>query len=185
MNRGGGLVTLAGLATATAVLLMAILVGAGWSASAQLIPGPTEVGGGADVGEQAPAYWVWEATQVWEVPAVVPAELSATAGTPTRLPGVGSSFTINAAKAGDPSVRWEFEETTAAPVSTELELRFLDGLSGPAAKVTVYLETQATVRAGALVFYLFWDAGASAPSAITVATMQVDVLGCTAVGTCP
>ncbi len=175
----------AGLAGAATAVVLAILLGAGWGAPAQLLPGPTETGGGADVGEQALTYWVWEATQVWEIPATVPPALSTVAGTPTRLPAAGASFSIGAATGGATSVRWEFREAPAAPLSTELELRFVEGLSGPAAKGTVYLETQATPRGAALVFYLFWDAGTAAPSAITVATMQVDVLTCAAVGNCP
>ena len=176
---------LAGAAIGTTVLLLVVLVGPGWGAPAQILPGPTETGGGADVGEQGLAYWVWEATQVWKLPATVPPALSATAGTPTRLPPAGSSFTINPASSGATGVRWEFEETTAAPVSTELELRFIDGLSGPAVDRTVYLETQTAVPRGGLVFYLFWDAGTGTPSAITIDTMQVAVLACPAVGNCP
>jgi hypothetical protein len=115
----------------------------------------------------------------------VPPALSTTAGAPTRLPAASSGFTINPATPGAAGVRWEFQETRAAPVSTELELRFLVGLTGPAAAVTVYLETQTAIPRGGLVFYLFWDAGTATPTAITIETMQVAVLACPAVGNCP
>jgi hypothetical protein len=137
------------------------------------------------VGEATPTYWTWEAAQIWHIPSPVPPALSTTAGTPTVLPTVASAFRINLAAAGNVSVRWSFRETTAAPASTELELRFTDGLTRPASQLTVYLETRPGVLPAALVFQIYWDAGAFGPSAITVETMQVAVLACTAVGTCP
>lgn len=63
--------------------------------------------------------------------------------------------------------------------------RFLDGLTHAAVAIRVYFETRATPPLAVLDFYLYWDAGTFAPGAVTVATMQVDVLACSAVGTCP
>ncbi|MGP8072212.1 MAG: hypothetical protein ACLPZM_03675 [Thermoplasmata archaeon] len=176
---------LAGAAGATGILVISILVGTGVAAPATIGPGPAETGQGADIGQASLAYWVWQATQLWAIPTPVPTTLSTTATTPTVLSATASSYTINAATAKDQSVRWEFEETTTAPASTELELRFLDGLTRTAVAVRIYLETRATAPAAALDFLLYWDAGAFAPGAVTIATMQVDVLACTSVGHCP
>jgi hypothetical protein len=172
---------------ALAVVALVALLSVGWSlgAPATIGPGSTEQGQGADVGEQTPGYWAWEAAQIWNIPSPVPGAVSGTSTAPTVLPAATASFRIDPAKAGNVSVRWEFQETTAAPVSTELELRFTDGLSQTAVHVTVYLETRAAAIGAALVFYLYWDAGAYGPSGVNVQTMQVTVLVCTAVGHCP
>ncbi|MGA8664959.1 MAG: hypothetical protein WB809_07860 [Thermoplasmata archaeon] len=176
---------MAGSSALAGILAVVLLIGAGIAAPAQLTTGPVETGQGADVGQQGLVYWVWLATQLWGIPTPAPTVLSTAVGAPTLLPAAGASFTINAATSTDPSVRWEFQETTAAPVSTELELRFLDGLTHAAVAIRVYLETRATPPLAVLDFYLYWDAGTFAPGAVTVATMQVDVLACSAVGTCP
>jgi hypothetical protein len=147
--------------------------------------GGTEQGQGTDVGEKTPAYWVWEAAQIWGMPAPLPPRISTTAATPTVLPAASASFRINPAIAGNTSIRWEFRETIAAPGSTELELRFTAGLTGAAVSITSYVETRPGVLPGALTFFLYWDAGAFTPARVTVETMQVTVLVCTSVGVCP
>lgn len=176
---------LAGTSGVAGILVVSILIGTGVAAPAQLVQGPFETGQGADVGQQSIAYWVWQATQLWGIPTPVPTALSAIVTAPTVLPAVAASFTINTATATNQSVRWTFQETTAAPISTELELRFLDGLTHAAVSLRVYLETRGTVLLGALTFELYWDAGTFAPGAVTVETMQVDVLACASVGLCP
>jgi hypothetical protein len=175
------------IATLAAVGILVGTAFLGWTLAAPSVfqKGVTEQGQGTDVGEGGPAYWVWEAAQLWGMPTPVPALASSTALTPTLLPAISSSFRINAATAGNTSVRWEFKETTAAPGTTELELRFTDGLTRPAVSLTVYLETRPGVLPGALTFFVFWDAGAFGPARVTVETMQVNVLVCAPVGVCP
>jgi len=166
-------------------VLASTVVGWSFGAPATVGPGTTEQGGGADVGEQTPTYWTWEAAQIWVIPTTLPPLLSSNSPAPTLLPAASSSFRMNAATAGNTSVRWEFTETTAAPASTELELRFTDGLTRAAAAFTVYLETRPGTLLVPNTFFVFWDAGAFGPSGITVQTMQVDVLVCASVGHCP
>ncbi len=166
-------------------LVLGLLLSGGLGASAQLLSGVTEVGGGSNVGELSVSYWTWASTAVWKIPVTVPALASSTVGTPTRLATGGGALVLDAATAGNASVRWEFVESTAAPHSTEIELRFTVGLSGPAASFRTYLETQTATPTGALTFFLFWDAGTVAPTGITIETMQVDVLACSSVGHCP
>ncbi|MCI4372464.1 MAG: hypothetical protein L3K02_02295 [Thermoplasmata archaeon] len=167
------------------LLLGSAVIGWGLGAPATVAPGTVEQGQGADVGEQTPAYWVWQAAQVWGMPSPVPAMLSTVSLTPTLLPAAGASFRINGATAANTSVRWEFGETTAAPGSTELELRFTDGLSRAASTLTVYLETRPGTLPAGLTFFLYWDAGAFGPSGVTVETMHVIVLACAGIGRCP
>jgi hypothetical protein len=168
-------------------LLLLVLAGVGWTLGAPSTfgPGPFEQGQGAYVGETTPTYWVWDAAQIWAIPTPVPTLGSTHPLTPSLLPTTSASYAINAATSGNTSVRWEFTETTAAPTSTELELRFTDGLSRAPSLITIYVETRNTAPGAALPYYLYWDAGAYGPTGVTVATMQVDVLVCTAVGHCP
>jgi hypothetical protein len=177
--RAAGVVLVLGLLVASTVV--------GWSfgAPATVGPGTTEHGQGADVGERTPAYWIWVAAQIWGMPAPPPSLLSTSSLAPTVLPGASVSYRMNSATAGNTSVRWEFHETTAAPTSTELELRFTDGLTRAATTITVYLETQPTALGAPLTFFVYWDAGAFGPTGVTVQTMQVNVLVCTGIGTCP
>jgi hypothetical protein len=169
---------------AVAALVFTVI---GWSdgAPATVGPGATEQGQGADVGEKTPVYWPWEETQLWSVPTPAPTRVSTALATPTLLPAAAASYVINPATAGNASVRWTFEETTAAPLSTEFELKFTDGLSRAAVSITVYLETRPTAPTAAVTFILYWDAGTFAPAGITVQTMQVLVQTCTSIGHCP
>jgi len=166
------------------LLLTSTVVGWSFAAPATVGPGATEHGQGADVGERTPAYWVWEAAQILAMPAP-PALLSTSSAAPTVLPAASTSYRMNPATAGNTSVRWEFHETTATPTSTELELRFTDGLTRAATTITVYLETQPTALGATLTFFVYWDAGAFGTSGVTVQTMQVNVLVCTGIGHCP
>lgn len=168
-----------------ATLLIGAFCGGVLGAGSQIGPGTTEQAQGADVGEAGPTYWVWAATQLDVVPTPVPGAVSTAVAAPTLLPTASTSYRIDAATAGNTSVRWEFTEETTAPKSTELELRFTAGLSKTAAHITVYFETRPTAPTAALIFYAYWDAGAFSPASLSIETMQVDVLVCTAIGVCP
>ncbi|MGA8275884.1 MAG: hypothetical protein WB789_10200 [Thermoplasmata archaeon] len=186
-ERSSGFFTRFGIGILVVLALVLASTVAGWSlgAPASVGPGTAEQGQGADVGEQSPAYWGWEAAQIWGMPAPVPTLLSTGSSAPTVLAAASSSYRINSATAANTSVRWEFLETTAAPGSTELELRFVDGLTRAASSVTVYLETRPGTLAVDLTFLIYWDAGAFGPSGVTVQTMHVTVLVCTGIGRCP
>jgi hypothetical protein len=170
---------------AAVALLSIVLVGPTIAAAEQFLPGAAESAGGAYVAQSSPAYWVWEGTEIWTVPVTVPALLSPVVTAPTRLAATGGSYVLDAAKAGNTSVRWEFEETTGAPTSAELEVRILVGLSNPSVAIKLYVETQAAVLTRALTFFLYWDAGKFAPTGLTVETMQASFLVCSSIGHCP
>jgi hypothetical protein len=153
--------------------------------STQVTAGPVEVGQGAYVGEQSPAYWTWLATQLSAVPTPAPAAASTNPAAPTMLPFGGRSYAINPATAGSPAVRWEFAEQTTAPRSTELELRFMVGISAATVLIKIYVETNAFPPYRAHDYYLYWGAGTYPPTTLTIATEQATVLVCSAVGTCP
>lgn len=174
--------------TLGAVLVAAVLGivgGFALGAATQVTQGPVENSQGAYVAQAGLTYWTWHATILDTIPTPVPASASTTVAAPTVLPGAGTSYDINPSTAGAQAVRWQFSEGTTAPVSTEIELRFVAGLNGPSSSIRIYLETQTLPPVGALTFYLYWDAGAFPPASLTVETMQITVLACTAVGTCP
>jgi hypothetical protein len=174
-----------GIFLVLSLILASTVVGWSLGAPATVGPGTTEQGQGADVGEQTPAYWEWEAAQIWSMPTPVPGLVSTSSPAPTVLAATSSSYRINSATAGNTSVRWEFLEKTTAPSSTELELRFTDGLTRSATSTTVYLETGPGTLGAQLTFFLYWDAGSFGPSGVTIQTMHVDVLVCTGIGHCP
>lgn len=157
-----------------------ITLGAG-----QIGTGPVENGQGTFVSEQGLAYWAWEATLLRAIPGVVPGPASTNPAVPTVLPAGSRSFTINTARAGDESVRWEFQEKTTAPLRTEIELRIVVGIAGTTASIHLYLETRALPLRGPINFFFYWDAGTFPPGALTIATMQATVLACSSIGTCP
>lgn len=173
------------LALATVVLVGAAGLGEVLGAPTTISEGAAEQGLGAYVGDQSPAYWTWQSSALVTIPAAVPGAASANPATPTILPAGAAGYTINAATAGHPAVRWVFRETTATPASTELELRFVVGLTNTAAHITVYVETQAAPPGAAHNYRFYWDAGTFAPTAITIETMEATVLACAAVGNCP
>jgi hypothetical protein len=172
----------AGLAAA---LLVSVALGSVLAASATFTAGSAEQGQGAYVSESGQTYWAWRATQLLTVPTPVPGAVSLLAAHPTVLPAASTDYMIDHGTVGNTSVRWEFREATTAPVSTELELRFTDGLSNTAVKITGYVETRATALFFAVLFYFYWDAGTFAPTSVTVETMQATVLVCASVGVCP
>jgi hypothetical protein len=172
------------LFAAAVALLFVALLGLTTGAT-QVTSGPVESGQGTDVGEQGLAYWVWEATQLHAVPTPAPAVLSANAAAPTPLPFGGRSYAIGAVTAGAEGIRFEFQEQTTAPGLTELELRFVVGLSTSAVTIKVYVETRAVPPIRVLTYYLYWNPGPFPPTQLTIATEQATALACTAIGTCP
>jgi hypothetical protein len=168
-----------------AVLAGLALVGIGAAAPLQVLAGAGEQGGGASVGATTPAYWTWEATQLWGMPSPTPALASGTVGTPTILPAASTDWRTGSATAGNLSVRWEFQEGTGAPRGSEIELRFTVGLSRAVSSFRIYLETQLVIPVAAVDYYLYWDAGGFAPGVITVESIHVTVLACTSIGVCP
>jgi hypothetical protein len=165
-------------------LLIVALLGL-TTGTTQVTSGPVESGQGTDVGEQGLAYWVWEATQLNTVPTPAPAVLSTNPAAPTLLAFGGRNYAIGAVTAGAQGVRFEFQEQTTAPRSTELELRFVVGVSAAAVTIKVYVETRPFAPIRVLTYYLYWNPGTFPPTQLTIATEQATALACTAVGTCP
>lgn len=168
----------------TLALTLAAVAGMTLAASTTITAGTIEQSQGADVGESTPTYWTWTSSEVFAIPTPAPAQASTNPAAPTVLPAAGARYSVNAATAGQTGVRWVFSETAAAPASTELELRFVVGLSAAAVDLTVYVELQAAAH-GTFTYRFFWDAGTVAPTSITISTMQTTVLACTSVGHCP
>jgi len=168
-----------------AVVAIAALLGATLAAPATVTSGTPEQGLGGYVGDQTPAYWPWESTYLLTIPTPVPGQVSVTVGAPTVLAARSESFTINAATAGATALRWVFDQATTVPHLTELELRFVSGLTTPAVTITVYVETRGLAPPGIFTYTFYWDAGTFAPSGITVESMVATVLACTSVGHCP
>jgi hypothetical protein len=171
------------LFSSIAVVLIAIGFAAGLGS--QITKGSMETGQGAYVTERPLAYWTWHATVLGTIPAAVPPRASTTSGAPTLLPRVGRSYTINAAVAGQTSVAWTFQQTTAAPRAAELVITFVDGLSSTTSTIVVYVETNARALAAPARFVFYWDAGAFAPGTLTIETMTATVQACAAIGNCP
>ena len=175
-----------GLLPLLAAVVVAVgAVGIAAAVGAQIGPGPTETGQGAYVTEHALAYWTWHETLLTTIPTPAPAKVSTTIGTPTVLPRAGTSYSINAATAGQVAVAWTFDELTTAPRSTELALTFLDGLASPATTITVYVESDPRAPFVTTAFVFYWDAGTFAPGTLVVETMTATAVACTAIGTCP
>jgi len=173
-------------AVVTAVAVAVSGVGIASGLGSQLLKGGGETGQGSEVTQHGLAYWGWASTVVDTVPAAVPRAVSHTVTAPTRLArGGGAAFSINAATAGQTSVRWTFTEGTTAPRSTELVLTFVDGLGGAASTILVYLETSARAPTGALSFVFYWDAGAATATGLEISTMTATVQACSGIGVCP
>jgi hypothetical protein len=167
------------------VALGVLAIGIVAAVGTQISNGGTETGAGAYVSEHPLAYWEWEGTALGTIPAAVPPAVSTTVGAPTRMPRGGATYVINPSEAGQTSVEWTFEETTAAPGRTELAITFVDGLTSAASSITVYLETGFRAPGTAVTYSFYWDAGTFAPAALDIETMSTTVQACTAIGTCP
>ena len=177
--------------SATIALLVAIALtvttfGVAAGLSTQVSLGNPETGQGSFVTEHPLPYWTWQATQLGTIPARVPGAASVVVRTPTVLPFRGGrSYTINGGLAGQTSVLWTFQQTTAAPRSTELVITFVDGLSSAASTINIYVETNARAPGATYAFTFYWDAGTFAPGSLEIETMTATVQACTAIGTCP
>ena len=162
-----------------------VVVGGVLGVSTQVALGPNENGQGAYVSEAGLAYWSWEQTHVGPIPNPVPPRVSLAKAAPSILPAGATRYAMNPAARGQPSVEWSFQEGTTTPPRTELEIRFVDGLSQPAAAFTVYVESQNAIPGGPVVFNFYWASPPFPPAFFTIETMQSSVLVCTAIGVCP
>lgn len=164
-----------------------ILAVAALAAPTVISAGGSENGAGAYGGQSALAYWTWQSSGFRSMPGGL-ALLSTTVGTPTLLPRVATGTTmyrINAATAGQSAVLWSFSMTTAAPLSTEIELRFVAGTSGSPTHITAYVETPNPGAGAAITFSFYFDAGTAPANGFTVETAQAVALACPTVGNCP
>jgi hypothetical protein len=173
------------LALLAAIVVTVTTFGVAAGASSQVTQGPAETGQGAFVNEHPLAYWSWHSTTVGTIPQPVPPPVSVVAHTPTRLPRVARSYSINGAVAGQPSVAWTFIEAVTAPRLVELMITFVDGLTGPASTIMVFVELSFRAPAGPVAFVFYWDAGTFAPGSLSIETMTATVQTCAPIGTCP
>ncbi|MFZ1024217.1 MAG: hypothetical protein WAN87_08785, partial [Thermoplasmata archaeon] len=174
-----------GLTLIASLALTATVIGGVLGASTQFAAGPTESGEGAYVAQTGLAYWSWEQTHVGAIPNPIPARVSVAEAAPTVLPRATAGYTINPAVVGQASVEWSFQESTATPARTELEIRFVDGISQPASSVTIYVESQNAIPAGAVVYEFYWASPAYPPAFLLIESMQASVFVCSAIGACP
>jgi len=172
------------LAAVLALVVLASSIGLTVGAG-QVGPGPTESGAGTAQGETSLAYWSWSATRSSTIPTPVPAEVSATVGAPTRLPLVTRAYTLGAATAGHAAIEVVWEETTAAPRSTELVLTFTVGTAAAAVTLHAYVETRAAPPRADVLFEFYWDAGTAVPAGLTIELAESSAAACGAIGTCP
>jgi hypothetical protein len=169
--------------------IVALLVlGGSWvmAASFAVTQGPVETGSGVYHGTSALTYWT-EASAGVTTQTSTPTLLSTTVGTPTVLPAAGTSYALNTPTVNDITHFWKFTETTAAPVSTEVELMISvnTGAVPTVTTVVVYIETQATIPGTAQSFILYYDLGSPATATITLNSVTQVSEQCAAVGTCP
>jgi hypothetical protein len=151
----------------------------------QINQGAPETGQGAFVTEHPLTYWGWQSTVLGTIPRPAPPAVSLNVRAPTLLPRGGRAYAINPAVAGQTSVAWTFQKTTAAPRATELVITFVDGLVQPTTTITVYVEINIRGIGTAATYLFYWDAGTFAPGAFEIETMSKTVLACTAIGVCP
>ncbi len=168
------------LALVVLVSTLGLTLGAG-----TLGPGRTETGAGSYSSEAPLAYWTWEGTKSADVPTPAPATASTTEDAPTLLARAARSYGVSALTAGQPAIDVEWEETTAAPRSTELVLTFVLGTTTSAVTIHLYVETRAGPLVGDVLFQFYWDAGTATPTDLTIGTAQATAQACTAVGDCP
>ncbi len=171
---------------ATALAMVAVV--GGWAmASLTITQGANETGGGEYHGAAALTYWSESASGLATQPGTLPTAVSTTVTAPTVLAGAATNYAVNAAVAGDVAQYWKFTETTAAPVSTEVEIQFTvsTGATPTVTSVTVYIETQTAAPGAAIVFTLYYDLGSPATGTITLNSVTQIDQQCSAVGTCP
>jgi hypothetical protein len=153
---------------------------------AVLVTSSSRTGAGAQVGGGNLAYWVQvDFDNETTVPAGTVTSLSTTVGSPTSLAATATTYGVDATTHGDAAVRWNFTETTSAPVSTEVELTFTIATGTNFAKTTekVYLETRATAPGAPITFSLLYDVG-STTAPVLDSSLEISQQ-CSSVGTCP
>lgn len=170
-----------------AALVLAVFAsGYAVAAGLTIVNGTAENGSGVyHTATNSPPWWSESAVGFNLVPAGL-TTLSGSAAAPTRLAAASSSYAINGPTTSDVGHHWNFQETTAATVNTELELQFelATGGGGGYTLQTVFVETQTSAPGSTLTFTMWFDLGTgdSSPRADNV---QVIWLVCSAVGTCP
>jgi hypothetical protein len=132
-------------------------------------------------------HWQQTAVSSAATPNPLPAAVSLTVATPTRLAGVSASLRLDPADAAHQAVEWTFTESVGVPVNQEIEVAFAieytAGAVSHSVAVTAFLESQAAAIGGALTFNIYWDAGAAA--GITFESESEISQACTAIGSCP
>jgi hypothetical protein len=166
-----------------------LIIGGSWvmAASFAITQGTTETGSGVYHSTTALTYWSELSAGVATQPGTAPTALSITVGTPTVLAAAGTNYAINTWTLNDIAHFWKFTETTAAPLSTEVELQIAVSTGSPAtvSNVVVFVETQAAAPSGALTFTLWYDLGSPSSATITLNSVTQVSEQCAAVGTCP
>jgi len=143
----------------------------------------TESGGGTLVNTLPLPWLTAQNVGAASVPSPVPATVSGSAGAPTVLGASNQSFVVNAATAGDSSVRWNLSEISAA-ASVELELTFtlVNVSSGIVTTLVAFVESQSAPPSHTVVFTFYLDEGSGTA---TLDRTSLVVQECLSVGTCP
>ncbi len=173
----------AGQLAAVALVLTSAVVGA----VSFRVTQSTEHAGGLESSTQFLQYWAETGSEAGTVPARLPAQLSTTVATPTRLPAGSRAFLVNAGARTDQAMVWVFTESAGMPVNTEVELQFVlhfsYGTAATSLSETVYLETRAVAIVGTNVYTLYVDAGHV--TGVTFTTQIEISQECAGVGSCP
>jgi len=166
---------------------ISLTLGAGLVLAAR-VNNVAETAGGAYVSEGGLTWWSEVALVSGSIPGTVPPATGSVVGTPVVLSAAGSSYRIGAATAGHLAQVFWFNETTAAPLSTEFEIKITVSVGGtPATTTTVgYLETRTTAPGSTLTYLVYFDTGAAAlPGTAFLTTVTQLTQQCTGIGTCP
>lgn len=160
---------------------------AGGLAASLTVASTTGGAGGVQDGSAFMIHWQQNGVASAAIPNPVPGAASQAVVTPTRLPGAGLSFRLNAAVVGHQAVEWSFTESVGMPVNQEVEIAFavqysVGGVSHSGGGM-VYLESQAAAIGAAVTYNFYWDSGAAA--GITFGAETEISQACSAVGTCP
>ena len=131
-------------------------------------------------------WWVATKFAVMTVPATVPPLASALNGSPTMLPNGTTSLVAANATSGATAIAWSFSLTSAAPLSSEIELRLNVSIAaGPTLHLIIFLVTNASAVSGTATVRLFVPTSGVMPSQTDLESSTVRSLACTAVGSCP
>ena len=169
-----------------AVALVASGIGLAAGSTLKISKGTVERGQGTGVGFSGVGSW-WSFEKVTSGVVAGVARLgNLSAAAPSVLPANGSVDLLLAnGTAGASAEIWTFFASTAAPRSTELELRFgLSGSSG-SATATLYVEVGPAGVASTVTVRLYLPTTGGSPSVLTTTAVAADSFGCAAVGSCP